>query len=148
MVRLTGAKGASVLDRPCGFGSLLLGAEAAEAPRVQGQDSDPPAARIAALRLRLHGADTEIHIGDSLREDAFAGQHADVVLCDPPFNERTWGHEELVGDPRWEYGLPPRGESELAWVQHCLARVKPGGTVPILMPGPAPARPTAKPIPA
>ena len=48
-------------------------------------------------------------------------------ICDPPFNERAWGYEELIGDPRWEYGLPPRGESELAWVQHCLAHVRPGG---------------------
>ncbi|MEV6896189.1 N-6 DNA methylase [Amycolatopsis sp. NPDC051372] len=144
MVRLAGAKGATVLDPACGFGSLLLAAEAAGATLVQGQDSDPTTARIAALRLRLHGADTEVHTGDSLREDAFTGQQADVVLCDPPFNERAWGHEELVGDPRWEYGLPPRGESELAWVQHCLARVKPGGTVAILMPGAAAGRRSGK----
>lgn len=141
MVRLTGAKGTTVLDPACGFGSLLLVAEAA---RAQGQDSDLTTARIAALRLRLHGAATEIHAGDSLREDAFTGQQADVVLCDPPFNERAWGHEELVGDPRWEYGLPPRGESELAWVQHCLARVKPGGTVAVLMPGAAAGRRSGK----
>jgi hypothetical protein len=62
------------------------------------------------------------------------------VICDPPFNERAWGYEELTGDPRWEYGLPPRGESELAWVQHCLARVRPGGTVAILMPPAAAGR--------
>ncbi|MEV0066865.1 N-6 DNA methylase [Amycolatopsis sp. NPDC050768] len=144
MVRLAGAKGTTVLDPACGFGSLLIAADAAEATRAQGQDSDPTTARIAALRLRLHGADTEVHAGDSLREDAFTGQQADVVLCDPPFNERAWGHEELVGDPRWEYGLPPRGESELAWVQHCLARVKPGGTVAILMPGAAAGRRSGK----
>ncbi|WP_326566911.1 N-6 DNA methylase [Amycolatopsis rhabdoformis] len=142
MVRLAGANGTTVLDPACGFGTLLL--EAGQAHHVQGQDSDPTTARIAALRLRLHGTDTEIHVGDSLREDAFAGQQADVVLCDPPFNERAWGHEELVGDPRWEYGLPPRGESELAWVQHCLARVKPGGTVAILMPGAAAGRRSGK----
>ncbi|MGW4488638.1 HsdM family class I SAM-dependent methyltransferase [Amycolatopsis sp. NPDC004368] len=149
LVRLTGANGTAngtttgptVLDPACGFGSLLLETKHAH---VQGQDSDPTTARIAALRLRLHGVDTEIHAGDSLREDAFTGRHADVVLCDPPFNERTWGHEELVGDPRWEYGLPPRGESELAWVQHCLARVKPGGTVAILMPGAAAGRRSGK----
>jgi len=141
MVRLTGAKGAVVLDPACGFGSLLL---AAGATRAKGQDVDPDAARIAGIRLRLHGADTEVHAADALRADAFAGRRADVVLCDPPFNERGWGHEELVGDPRWEYGLPPRGESELAWVQHCLAHVKPGGTVAILMPGAAAGRRSGK----
>ncbi|MBB2501735.1 HsdM family class I SAM-dependent methyltransferase [Amycolatopsis echigonensis] len=141
MVRLTGAKGATVLDPACGFGSLLL---AAAATRARGQDVDPDTARIAGIRLRLHGADTEVHASDALRADAFAGRLADVVLCDPPFNERGWGHEELVGDARWEYGLPPRGESELAWVQHCLAHVKPGGAVAVLMPGAAAGRRSGK----
>ena len=78
--------------------------------------------------------------GDAMRNDAFAGEKADAVVCDPPFNERAWGYEELVGDPRWEYGLPPRGEPELAWVQHCLTHVKPSGLVAILMPPAAASR--------
>ena len=49
-------------------------------------------------------------------------------------SDRAWGHEELVADPRWTYGVPPRGESELAWVQHCLAHVEPGGRVVVLLP--------------
>nr|BFE87010.1 hypothetical protein GCM10020093_096110 [Planobispora longispora] len=78
--------------------------------------------------------------GDSLREDGLAGALADAVLCDPPFNERAWGYDELTGDSRWEYGLPPRSEPELAWVQHCLAHVRPGGLVAILMPAAAASR--------
>ncbi|GAA4539320.1 N-6 DNA methylase [Amycolatopsis samaneae] len=132
---LAGRGAESVLDPACGFGTLLL---AVDAPWVLGRDVDPVAASIAALRLALHGYDGEVREADSLREDDAGIGLADVVLCDPPFNERTWGHDELIGDTRWEYGLPPRGESELAWVQHCLAHVKPGGLVAILMPG-APA---------
>ncbi|MBB4687630.1 N-6 DNA methylase [Amycolatopsis jiangsuensis] len=141
MARLTGAKGTTVLDPACGFGALLLASGAA---RARGQDNDPDTARIANIRLRLRGVDTEVHAADALLEDAFAGEQADVVLCDPPFNERGWGYEELVGDARWEYGLPPRGESELAWVQHCLTHVKPGGPVAILMPGAAAGRRSGK----
>ncbi|GAA3499183.1 hypothetical protein GCM10019016_062870 [Streptomyces prasinosporus] len=37
-------------------------------------------------------------------------------------------------DPRWEYGFPARTESELAWVQHALARLRDGGTAVLLMP--------------
>ena len=140
MVRLTGPA-ATILDPACGFGTLAL---ASGAKTVLGQDSDPSTAAIAALRLKLRGLDAEIHAVDALREDAFSGRAAEAVLCDPPFNERTWGHDELVGDPRWEYGLPPRGEPELAWVQHCLAHVEPGGPVAILMPGAAAGRRSGK----
>uniref|UniRef100_UPI000DE39FFE HsdM family class I SAM-dependent methyltransferase n=1 Tax=Nonomuraea lactucae TaxID=2249762 RepID=UPI000DE39FFE len=110
------------------------------AGRVLGQDLSGTSARIAAARLRLRGVDAEIVAGDSMRHDGFAGVRADAVVCDPPFNERAWGYEELTGDPRWEYGLPPRGEPELAWVQHCLTHVRPGGRVAILMPPAAASR--------
>jgi hypothetical protein len=86
----------------------------------------------------------EVRTGDSLRADAFDrpphAPGADVVLCHPPFNERNWGHEELAYDSRWEYGLPPRTESELAWVQHALAHARAGGTVVLLMPPAAASR--------
>ncbi len=68
------------------------------------------------------------------------GEAADAVVCDPPSGDRAWGREDLAGDPRWEYGLPPRGEPELAWVQHCLAHVRPGGRAAVLMPTAAAGR--------
>jgi len=40
----------------------------------------------------------------------------------------------LQFDARWVLGLPPKGESELAWVQHCLAHVRPGGRAVIVLP--------------
>ena len=140
MVRLAGPA-ATILDPACGFGALAL---AGGAKTVLAQDSDPMTASIAALRLALHGIEAEVYAVDALREDGFTGRLADAVLCDPPFNERAWGHDELVGDERWEYGLPPRGEPELAWVQHCLAHVVPGGAVAILMPGAAAGRRSGK----
>ncbi|MFC4535953.1 N-6 DNA methylase [Sphaerisporangium dianthi] len=127
----------SVFDPACGVGALLLPFGGA---RVLGQESGESAALLAAVRLLLRGARAHLVAGDSLRHDGFSGLRADVVVCDPPFNERAWGYEELTGDPRWEYGLPPRGEPELAWVQHCLARVRHGGLVAILMPAAAASR--------
>ncbi|MFF3442924.1 class I SAM-dependent DNA methyltransferase [Streptosporangium sp. NPDC002721] len=169
MVRLAAGDGGVVLDPACGVGTLLLGADShegwadASADRktndradastdrerdsragrrtiLMGQEINETNALLTAVRVLLRGAEARIVAGDSLREDRLAGEPADAVVCDPPFNERVWGHEELAGDPRWEYGLPPRGESELAWVQHCLARVRPGGLVAILMPTAAASR--------
>ncbi|WP_433374048.1 N-6 DNA methylase [Streptosporangium sp. CA-115845] len=150
MVRLVVREGDVVLDPACGVGTLLLGADTLTARRgsastggktvLMGQEVSETNALLSAVRVLLRGTEARIVAGDSLREDGLAGDVADAVVCDPPFNERVWGHEELAGDPRWEYGLPPRGESELAWVQHCLARVRPGGLVAILMPTAAASR--------
>lgn len=132
MTRLACAGAKSILDPACGMGTLLLGAP--RSVRLLGQEVNETVAVLAAVRLLLHGHSARIVAGDTLRADGFIEERADAVVCDPPFNERAWGHEELVGDPRWGYGMPPRGESELAWVQHCLAHVRPGGPVAIVMP--------------
>ncbi|WP_214104590.1 N-6 DNA methylase [Acrocarpospora catenulata] len=137
MVRIGATAGARMLDPACGIGTLLL---ASDASRVFGQELNETAARLTAVRLRLHGLRATIKSGDSLRADAFPAERVDAVVCNPPFNDRTWGYEDLTYDVRWEYGLPPRGESELAWVQHCLAHVRPGGLVVIMMPGVAASR--------
>lgn len=130
MVELAGAVEGTVADPACGTGTLLKTASGT----LQGQELDPTNAAIARLRL----PEAEIVTGDSLRHNMLG--EADAVVCDPPFHDRSWGHDELVGDPRWAYGLPPRGEPELAWVQHCLALAKPGGRVAILMPAAAASR--------
>ncbi|MFC8337748.1 N-6 DNA methylase [Streptomyces rubiginosohelvolus] len=142
----------SVLDPAAGTGALLraVGGPAA----LYAQEADPALAALTALRLALaaegprRAADgarraapgPTVRTGDTLRADAFPELAADTVLCHPPFNERNWGHDELAYDPRWEYGLPARTESELAWVQHVLARLRDGGTAVLLMPPAAASR--------
>jgi SAM-dependent methyltransferase len=139
-----GAFPASVLDPACGTGSLLAAAAAAGATELYGQDVLAAQAAQAAVRLRLSapGAAVSVRAGDSLRADAFQDLTADAVLCNPPYGVRDWGHEDLAYDERWAYGVPPRGEPELAWVQHCLAHLAPRGRAVLLMP-PAVAERTA-----
>ncbi|MEU9581190.1 N-6 DNA methylase [Streptomyces chilikensis] len=131
-----------VLDPACGTGTLLRAAARTHPAReLHGQDSAPALAELTALRLALHApGPVRTAAADTLRGDAFPALRADAVLCHPPFNERNWGHEELAYDPRWEYGFPARTESELAWVQHCLARLREGGTAVLLMPPAAASR--------
>ncbi|MFV0129508.1 N-6 DNA methylase [Streptomyces sp. HMX112] len=138
MAELAGPAG-TVLDPASGTGTLLRAV--AHPTALYAQDTDPDLAALTALRLALHsGADVRARAGDALRADAFGQLAADAVLCHPPFNERNWGHDELAYDPRWEYGFPARTESELAWVQHALARLRPGGTAVLLMPPAAASR--------
>ncbi|NGY58181.1 N-6 DNA methylase [Lentzea sp. NEAU-D13] len=131
-VVLATTDGDTVIDPACGTGSLL---KASSGRHKIGQELDPVSAVIARRRLPA----AQIITGDSLRRNGIVHQ-ADAVICDPPWHDRTWGHEELVGDARWTYGLPPRGEPELAWVQHCLSLAKPGGLVAVLLPSAAASR--------
>ncbi|WP_033218750.1 N-6 DNA methylase [Kitasatospora phosalacinea] len=131
--------GRTLLDPACGTGGTLLAAPGTE--RL-GQEGDPALAGVALLRLALAApADApgplplDVRAGDALRADAFPGRTADAVVCRPPYNERDWGHDQLQYDSRWPGRLvPPRGESELAWVLHCLAHTRPGGTAVLLLP--------------
>nr|WP_223884383.1 N-6 DNA methylase [Micromonospora craniellae] len=154
MVALAGS-GARTLDFTSGTGSILrVAADRAlrhgAVTRCHAQEINPQYALITLLRLwfvhlraRRTTPDAEppvVHVGDSLIADALPGLQADVVVANFPFGVHDWGHDQLAYDPRWTYGLPPRTEPELAWVQHALAHLSPGGTAVVLMPPAAAAR--------
>ncbi|MFF2159595.1 N-6 DNA methylase [Streptomyces sp. NPDC058175] len=122
----------TVYDPACGIGTLLL-AVASGADRY-GQELNPATATITELRSRLGGTTATVAHGDSLRKDLFPGLRADLVVCEPPVGVADWGRDVLLLDPRWELGVPPRSESELAWVQHCLAHTAPGGQALLALP--------------
>ncbi|MBB6174338.1 SAM-dependent methyltransferase [Nocardiopsis mwathae] len=133
----TGGYPTTVLDPACGNGTLLAAACRKGASKLFGQDLRKIQAAQTVVRLRTAAesdVDVTARVGDSLRADAFPELAADAVLCNPPYGVRDWGHDELAYDERWAYGVPPKGESELAWVQHCLAHLVPGGRAVLLMP--------------
>ncbi|MFD3730295.1 N-6 DNA methylase [Streptomyces sp. NPDC058632] len=137
LARLVPGAPARVLDPACGSGALLEAAARRGTTELYGQDLLPVQARRSAVSLLLTappGAGVTVRAGDSLRADAFPELVADAVLCTPPFGVRDWGHDELAYDPRWAYGVPARAESELAWVQHALAHLTPGGHAVLLLP--------------
>ncbi|PPS88073.1 N-6 DNA methylase [Streptomyces sp. MH60] len=136
IARLVPGTPSSVLDPACGSGSLLTAASRHGTQELYGQDVLPVQARRSAVSLMLTAPDSSVTVraGDSLRADAFPDLLADAVLSNPPYGIRDWGHDELAYDPRWAYGVPARAESELAWVQHALAHLVPGGYAVLLLP--------------
>ncbi|WP_040702245.1 N-6 DNA methylase [Nocardiopsis ganjiahuensis] len=133
VARLTGPDASSVFDPACGTGALLFALGGPGARRT-GQDLDPDAVRFASARAALEGSgEVEIREGDALRSDRWTGHQAELVVCDPPPSHTDWGREELLMDPRWELALPPKAESELAWLQHAYAHTAPGGRTAMVM---------------
>ncbi|MEU7874311.1 N-6 DNA methylase [Dactylosporangium sp. NPDC049140] len=158
MLALTG-EGTVTFDFTCGTGSILrMAADRAvrtgTAITCLAQEIKPQYALIAHLRLQfVHrraieaGRNTPppvLHVGDSLLNDAYPDLRADVIAANFPFGIHDWGHDRLAYDPRWVYGLPPRTEPELAWIQHALAHLAPGGTAAALMPPAAALRPAGR----
>ncbi|WP_316529473.1 N-6 DNA methylase [Kitasatospora brasiliensis] len=129
-----------VVDPACGVGNLLESAArrwgGEEGLRLTAVDSDPVSARLTMARLALERpeARSTVLTADTLREDPVLNGPADVVLCNPPANERDWGHAELATDRRWQHGQPPRTESELAWIQHILSVLGEDGVAVVLLP--------------
>ncbi|MER7444569.1 HsdM family class I SAM-dependent methyltransferase [Micromonospora avicenniae] len=158
MLTLAGA-GARTFDFTSGTGSILRMAadralRSSADTQCYAQEINPQYALITLLRLWFvhlrarHTGHTPqppvVHVGDSLLADALPNLRADVVVANFPFGIHDWGHDRLAYDPRWTYGLPPRTEPELAWVQHALAHLSPGGTAVVLMPPAAALRPAGR----
>lgn len=133
-------EGESIYDPACGTGGMLLGAiehvvRKGGDPRtfygkIYGQEKNLTTAAIARMNLVLHGIeDFQIAREDTLREPAFSDPSTsglatfDCVIANPPFSLKEWGRNLWESDPwgRAEYGLPPEGYGDYAFVQHMIA---------------------------
>lgn len=118
-----------VYDPACGIGEALIEAWTKSAGKVQtvGHEINAQALGIARMRSALHGIDTKFALQDVLDHDPDPNLRADVVIAEPPFG-LEWSRSQNIADPRWAFGVPPTNSSELAWIQHAIAHLKPGGT--------------------
>ena len=132
-----------VYDPCCGSGGMFVQSEKfIEAHggklgdvSIYGQESNPTTWRLAAMNLAIRGID--FNLGKEPADTFTRSQHpdlrADFILANPPFNISDWWHGSLEGDPRWEYGTPPQGNANYAWLQHMLYHLKPNGRAGIVL---------------
>ena len=94
---------------------------------IYGQESNYTTWRLAKMNLAIRGIEGQIAHGDSFHNDRHPDLKADFILANPPFNISDWGGERLQEDQRWQYGAPPKGNANFAWVQHIVHHLAPTG---------------------
>ena len=94
---------------------------------IYGQESNYTTWRLAKMNLAIRGIEGQIAHGDSFHNDRHPDLKADFILANPPFNVSDWGGDRLTDDKRWQYGKPPKGNANFAWVQHIIYHLAPGG---------------------
>ncbi len=126
-----------VFDPCCGSGGMFVQSEKFIEEHggkigdmsVYGQESNHTTWRLAKMNLAIRGIDSNLgkEHADSFHRDLHPDLKADYVLANPPFNDSDWRGDLLKDDKRWQYGTPPSGNANFAWVQHFLSHLAPTG---------------------
>jgi type I restriction enzyme M protein len=94
---------------------------------IYGQESNATTRRLAVMNLAIRGIEADFgpEHADTFRRDVHADLRADYVIANPPFNDSDWFRKD--DDVRWQYGVPPKGNANFAWVQHFIHHLAPQG---------------------
>lgn len=141
----------SVYDPHARDGGFLIEATAAcaldedglprkETLRTYGETRRADTWRLATMNLLLHGVSPALDLKRTVPWHDGPGRAPldsfDIVLTNPPFNMSDPGRGERR-EGQWAYGAPPLDNDNLAWVQHCLAKLRERGRAGIIMPNKA-----------
>jgi type I restriction enzyme M protein len=117
-----------VYDPCCGSSGMFVQSVEFIRAHANGNGNARPGPRSgggkAKADISIYG---QIAHGDTFHNDRFPDLKADFILANPPFNVSDWGGERLRGDLRWQYGVPPAGNANFAWVQHIVHHLSPTG---------------------
>jgi len=142
-------EGETIYDPACGTGGMLLecvdhlkhSGEDYRTLKLYGQEKNLTSSSIARMNMFLHGIeDFQIARGDTLRSPAFFEADGlktfDCVIANPPFSLKQWGADSWATDPygRNIAGVPPKGNGDMAWVQHMIKSMKVTGRMTVVLP--------------
>jgi type I restriction enzyme M protein len=127
-----------VFDPCCGSGGMFVQSEKFVQEHqgrindisIYGQESNQTTWRLAKMNLAIRGIDSsqvKWNNEGSFLNDAHQDLKADYIIANPPFNMSDWSGDLLRSDGRWQYGTPPTGNANYAWIQHFLYHLKPQG---------------------
>ena len=132
-----------VYDPCCGSGGMFV--QSAEFVKnhqgtiddlsVYGQESNPTTWKMAMMNLAIRGIDADLgtYNADTFFNDIHKDKRFDFVMANPPFNMSDWGGDKLAEDPRWEFGTPPAGNANFAWMQHMIHHLAEGGRMGMVL---------------
>lgn len=132
-----------VYDPCCGSGGMFVQSEKFVREHggrigdiaIYGQESNYTTWRLAKMNLAVRGIDADIRWNNegSFHKDELRDLRFDYILANPPFNISDWGGERLRDDPRWQFGAPPVGNANYAWLQHIYWHLAPNGTAGVVL---------------
>lgn len=102
---------------------------------VFGQDSNPTTWKMAQMNLAIRGIEANLgsYNADTFFNDCHPTLRADFIMANPPFNLSGWGADKLKDDVRWQYGMPPAGNANFAWLQHMIYHLAPNGKIGMVL---------------
>lgn len=129
-----------VYDPCCGSGGMFIMSERfveshqgrIDDISIYGQESNQTTYRLCRMNLAIRGIDgsqVKWNTEGSFLNDLHKDLKADFILANPPFNDSDWSGELLQADPRWQYGVPPAGNANFAWLQHMVYHLSPRGVM-------------------
>jgi type I restriction enzyme M protein len=133
-----------VFDPCCGSGGMFVQSEKfvkehqgrLDDISIYGQESNQTTWRLAKMNLAIRGIDSsQVRWNNegSFLNDAHKDLKADYIIANPPFNVSDWSGELLRTDGRWQYGTPPSGNANFAWLQHFVYHLAPSGQAGIVL---------------
>ena len=102
---------------------------------IYGQESNYTTWRLCKMNLAVRGIDSDICWNNegSFHKDELRDLKADYILANPPFNISDWGGDRLREDVRWQFGVPPVGNANYAWLQHIYHHLAPRGVAGVVL---------------
>ena len=102
---------------------------------IYGQEANPDTWKMAIMNLTIRGMEADLgpFHADTFSKDQHPTLKADFIMANPPFNYQPWGHDNLLDDVRWKYGMPPASNANFAWIQHMIHHLAPNGKIGLVL---------------